>query len=240
MPSRLKPSQGVILFASLDALVAALPETESWLSPDETARLSRLLRPKDRELQSAAHRLKRFLLGRLLQAEPSSFRFERDARGRPHLISPADVDVNLSHGADHVVVGIAHGGRVGVDVERDGAQIDWFEIAPHVLHPSEDARARTLPPETMRRFCLERWCLKEAVAKATGEGLPVASEIITPSDCSEGWRLQRAGLDLSAGHLMLAPNICGAWALSADCAATILVLQREPSQAVSFSRSASR
>lgn len=188
-------------------------------------RLSRLARPADRELQSAAHRLKRFLLGHLLQADPSDFRFERDARGRPHLVSPLNIDVNLAHGADHVAVGFVHGGRVGVDVERDGAPIDWLEIAPHVLHPNEDARARALPPEAMRHFCLERWCLKEAIAKATGEGLPAAAEILVADELDDHWRLQRAGLDLVAGRLMLAPDICGAWALSADCATTVHVLR---------------
>lgn len=94
--------------------------------------------------------------------------------GRP-VISPArpegsaavrDVEVSVSHSGPWVVVALSSGVPVGVDIEVEADGATTGLRSDLVLHPREVERA----PVTSDRL-LRTWVRKEALLKATGDGL---------------------------------------------------------------------
>ncbi|MDI4663197.1 4'-phosphopantetheinyl transferase superfamily protein [Xanthobacter autotrophicus] len=146
----------------------ALPEAEE-------ARIARLLKADDRAARRAAWRLARLLLGAVLGCPPAAVAVTRALNGRPRLDGAGeeyrDLDFNLAHCADAVAVGLARGGRIGVDVEDPRPLDVWTDIARDMFDPADHAAWRAAPKEARAAAALAVWCGKEAVLKATGEGL---------------------------------------------------------------------
>lgn len=104
---------------------------------------------------------------------PAELPLARDGGGKPSLaVNGRDVAFSVSHTGTLLACAVSLGGRtVGVDVERiDRALRDDPSARATRLfaaREAEDVRARG------RNAFLERWTLKEAYLKATGEGIGV-------------------------------------------------------------------
>ncbi|UZW60439.1 4'-phosphopantetheinyl transferase family protein [Lysobacter enzymogenes] len=94
----------------------------------------------------------------------------RDARQRPHLQPPHQGwDCNWSHSGERLLVALARGARVGVDLERLQRRPRALEIAQRYFTARE---ADWLAAQADRDLAFLRlWCAKEAVLKAHGHGL---------------------------------------------------------------------
>ena len=149
-----------------DALWPALPAAYRALLP--------LTADATRQAQWLAGRV---LVHALLAAHPSpppaGLLVHNDATGRPWLAGPAadGLRVSLSHSGAWVAAVLAHGGRVGVDVERirDKAQ----RLAGRYLAPGEQAAARVLtggaaPAASAAHYTL-LWSAKETLYKLAGQ-----------------------------------------------------------------------
>ncbi|MEU7584225.1 4'-phosphopantetheinyl transferase superfamily protein [Streptomyces sp. NPDC041068] len=101
----------------------------------------------------------------------------------------ADWELSISHSEDRVLVAVAQGGPIGLDVEELAAPVDLAAPgdadepaeAALVLTPAEREALRALPPGARRRAFLTYWTRKEAVLKATGHGLAVPMTDFTVS-----------------------------------------------------------
>jgi 4'-phosphopantetheinyl transferase len=80
--------------------------------------------------------------------------------GKPTVVGHP-VEVSVSHSGDRIAVAVTGAGPVGVDVEQI-SRMQLAELDSMVLSPDED------PAELAFHT---RWARKEAVLKATGEGL---------------------------------------------------------------------
>jgi 4'-phosphopantetheinyl transferase len=96
------------------------------------------------------------------------------AHGKPML--PGGPGFSLSHAGDLVGVAVHPDGTVGLDVEQVRAVADLAALAEHVHSPAERARGRLELAAFFRT-----WTRKEALVKATGEGLstPMAGITLT-------------------------------------------------------------
>ncbi|MEO8551683.1 MAG: hypothetical protein ABI678_17020, partial [Kofleriaceae bacterium] len=65
----------------------------------------------------AGRTLVRRLLGHWLAVDPCPIRFQDEPDAKPRLDPPNEVDFSVAHAGDLVVVALARGRRVGVDVE---------------------------------------------------------------------------------------------------------------------------
>lgn len=152
-----------------------------WLDEHEREVAGRFVFERDRHQYLAAHVLVRRVLGLVTGVPEAEVVIWRSSRGRPFLqgrsrCGPADPpgpDFNLSHTQGYNAVAVAHGRRVGVDVERlDRAAergLDWIEAS---YAPEERAYLASIPEGRRRdRATLRLWTLKEAYAKARGLGL---------------------------------------------------------------------
>jgi len=95
----------------------------------------------------------------------------RDAGGRP-TVGAAGISLSVSHSGDDLVVAVAAGQPVGVDVEclRAGP---WNLLPSQALTPSELATLEHEVGMERDRAFLRFWTRKEALLKAAGVGLAV-------------------------------------------------------------------
>jgi 4'-phosphopantetheinyl transferase len=95
----------------------------------------------------------------------------RGERGRPRLATETDVDFNVSHTQGVGLVGIARGVRIGVDVEQTDRDVRADGLARKFLTRSEQATLEPLAEPARKERFLRYWTCKEAMSKATGDGL---------------------------------------------------------------------
>jgi 4'-phosphopantetheinyl transferase len=102
----------------LDAAPAWL---EDMLCAPERARAARIVHERNRMRWSRSRGMLRVLLARYLNADPRELRFGLGAHGKPALEGGAkqdsDLRFNLSHSGELLLVAVAAGAEVGVDIE---------------------------------------------------------------------------------------------------------------------------
>jgi 4'-phosphopantetheinyl transferase len=145
------------------------------LDPVEQVQFQRFLRDGDALLYLTTHLLARAVLGQHLAVPPSRVPLARTCRcgdtthGKP-FVPRAAVEFSISHAGARAVVALTEAGRVGVDVEHLGAPAD-AAMAEIMLTSHELQEWRALPSAARQPGLLTYWTRKEAVLKATGEGL---------------------------------------------------------------------
>ena len=164
---------------------------------DASARLAGLLDATERQRWAAYRReedRERFLVGCALAKtvlagysgqRPADVRFDRTcgACGQPHG-KPVPTGIGLGHSVTHsgdlVAVAVART-PVGVDVEQFdgrarplGGDGDPEALARLVLDEDEQAALAAVRPSVRARAFMVAWTRKEAVTKATGDGLRAA------------------------------------------------------------------
>lgn len=144
----------------------------------------------------SVHAMLRILVGRRLDLDPHVLTFTpRGDYGKPELVhSKHRLHVNIASAGDRVVCAVTEFGPVGVDVESHSVIADanrFGEVDRILLTPAE----RQLLGELGDRVgALTRWWVrKEAVLKASGEGLtvePTALQMSAPDEAPQllGWQ----------------------------------------------------
>ncbi|WP_374253178.1 4'-phosphopantetheinyl transferase superfamily protein [Xanthobacter sp.] len=168
--ARLAPGASLLAIARVADAVANT-DLAIALPSEEAARIARHVKADDRAARTAAWSLARTLLGAALGLAPAAVPVVRGANGRPGLSVASDLDFNLTHSGSWVAVGLARGGTIGVDVEKARGLDLWTRLAPDFMHDDDRTRWSALPEADRAAAALRQWCGKEAVLKATGEGL---------------------------------------------------------------------
>ncbi|MEZ4423526.1 MAG: 4'-phosphopantetheinyl transferase superfamily protein [Gemmatimonadota bacterium] len=140
------------------------------LTEADRADLARFRRPEDARRRGWARGAVRWVLGTLSGTAPTGLDFEIGPRGKPSLPG-SGLEFNLSHTREWLLLAVARGRRVGVDLEAERPLKDPDGLARVSFTPAErEALAAAPPSERPARF-LRVWARKEALAKALGEGL---------------------------------------------------------------------
>jgi 4'-phosphopantetheinyl transferase len=168
-------------------------DERSWqvqlLSPVERTRRDALRHPDDRLRFTIGVALSRVVLGGQLDRAPEALAIDRRCRqcehphGKPELLdASADLCFSVSHSGDWIVVAVTSGGAVGVDVEQRGRPRDLLGVARLVLSAGERAVLDGCPPDARACGFLRYWTRKEAIVKATGDGLtaPLPGLTVSP------------------------------------------------------------
>lgn len=141
----------------------------------ELERAGRLLDPREGYRFAMARRGVRIILGQETKCAPHDIRFELGEYGKPdlkvrHEAQGGGVAFSLSHSGDLAVLAVSRDGIVGVDVERV-RDVDPA-IARRFFAPREaDAISGAEDQPQMLAAFFRIWTAKEAVVKATGEGI---------------------------------------------------------------------
>ena len=133
--------------------------------------------------------ISRLVLGKILSMSPVQVPIDRMCsvckvrHGRPQL--RRYLQLSVSHSGEWVVVAFTKSAPVGIDVEQMNPNVDVMKMAEGVLTDIEIAQVMKLPNEQKIEGFLTYWTRKEAVLKATGEGLmipPVHITVSAPND----------------------------------------------------------
>jgi 4'-phosphopantetheinyl transferase len=158
-------------------------EVERWLTDDERSRAGRFVFDRDRRRFVACRGRLRAILSRYLREEPCRLRFQYGPQGKPSLEPAPDPPLyfNVSHSHDLALIAVRRSGAVGVDVERLRPIEEAEAIARRYFTRREHATLSGLPAEerTAAFFCC--WTRKEAMLKATGEGIGVSLDAVEVS-----------------------------------------------------------
>ncbi|MCW2566401.1 MAG: 4-phosphopantetheinyl transferase [Mycobacterium sp.] len=158
-----------------------------------------LLDPAERERQEALHRqddrdsfvvgcaLLRQVAAGHLRIAPDAVRVHRGCAdcGRPHGKTRVDgLHLSLSHSGQWVVVAVSRTLELGIDIEHRSSMQDADSVARLVLSAAEYGVYLRTPEQARARLLLNYWVGKEAVLKATGDGLRVPLQELTLADPS--------------------------------------------------------
>jgi 4'-phosphopantetheinyl transferase len=173
------------------------PRLVALLDAHERDRLERFRRPADTARYLAAHALTRLVLAARMGTDPAAIVIDRTCRcGKPHgKPTVPEMHFSLTHSGDRVGVALSTEGPIGLDVEEYRELADLDGLAGHALSADE-------PRPTSAAAFLQVWTRKEALLKATGDGLSSPMNAITLSgaqlvawtDGPQAWLV-----DLSAG-----------------------------------------
>jgi 4'-phosphopantetheinyl transferase len=156
----------------LDMTAGRVAKLRCLLSPDERARADRFRFEQDRRRSVIARAYLRLLVGEVLDLPANQLRFEYDQFGKPRLVAAArSLQFNVSHSGKLILIAIAPGRAVGVDVERIRTDLDLDGVAARFFSANEcRVLAALAGPDKYRAF-FTCWTRKEAYLKARGIGL---------------------------------------------------------------------
>lgn len=167
---------------------------------------------RDRDRFVAARGLLRTLLGAYLRRAPAVLRFVYWEHGKPALAAEPGVTLpcfNLAHAGARALLAIAADRELGVDIEAVADALDWLPLAQAHFAPAEVDALRAGPPvgpfapgvpatASGRAAFYRTWALKEAWAKARGDGLAAPLASVDVSSVATG-RAASVAVPLVAG-----------------------------------------
>ena len=185
------------------------PTLLDLLDADERQRHRDLRDSADRGRYLVAHALLRLVVGAMLRVDGRTLAFRATCRqcggphGKPELSWPAaPLRLSISHSGDWCVVAVARAVEVGVDVEQ--IALRGSELPVRALSSTERAIVDDIAPTDRTAAFIRYWTRKEALLKATGDGLAVDPARITlsaPDRPAAMIRWDAAGAPVAEPHL---------------------------------------
>jgi 4'-phosphopantetheinyl transferase len=177
----LHPDEVQIWRARLDGMGGDDDRLWRLLSEEERHRANRFHFDQHRYRFLRSHGILRGVLAGYLGCAPQDLEFTSDQLGKPYLSYPPGIPIkfNLSHSGDLMVVGVALGRAIGVDVEVLSPNLEWYQIAKPYFHPNElEFIERTAGVEDRLSHFYRIWTMKEAYLKARGKGISADLELV--------------------------------------------------------------
>ncbi len=166
MTSRMRP--GVIQIWHWT--VRQLSEAADLLSEEEAERVEGMVAHRRAEYVAARAGVKR-VLAELLAVEAATIDLRISPNGKPQL-KGAELHFNLSHSGGQVALAVGTV-ELGIDVEAAWSHVVSAGLAAHVMTDLERATFANVDAHLRQEAFLRLWTRKEAVLKATGDGLRV-------------------------------------------------------------------
>jgi len=180
-------------------------QMQSFLSSDERARMERYKMSDDRARFCIGRAMLRHLGGRYFGRDGRTLQISFGDHGKPRWQEPFDdLCFSVSHSGAWVMMAFSRRREVGIDVQLMDrrSSMDCMKIASHAFHPDEVDFLKSCAEDIRRQKFYEIWTCKEAVIKASGEGVHGAMEkfSVLPLPEMEQWmsvgRWQLRSLDV--------------------------------------------
>jgi 4'-phosphopantetheinyl transferase len=173
----------------------ASPHLEALLDDTERGRHDAYRREEDRQRFLVGCALAKTVIAAQLNRFPREVTLDRACTecAKPHgkpRVTGTDLELSISHSGDRIAVATATVTAVGVDVEQLAGRArhpggdDPDALVRYVLSDSEQEALAEQQAERHHDF-LVAWTRKEAVTKATGDGLRVSFKHVVVSPASQ-------------------------------------------------------
>ncbi|MBU8567929.1 4'-phosphopantetheinyl transferase superfamily protein [Virgibacillus pantothenticus] len=125
------------------------------------------------------------ILGDILGLPPASISFIKNSYGKPFIKQDSQIDFNISHSGNKLVLAITKNKNVGVDIEK--IEEDVLEVMDLVFLPDEISYINSQPSYYQRKEAFYNiWTRKEAFMKLSGKGFNLSPlEFRVPFENSE-------------------------------------------------------
>ena len=158
-----------------------LPNLVEYLTFDEQQKYARLKQPEHQQKMINARAALRQCLSYYLDTSPQKIEFTHGQHGKPYCKNDHRLLFNLSHAGTYAVIAVNYDHHIGIDIETTKRHFSHLsDIAERVFSDQELAWLSTDPKQENIFFTL--WARKEAVLKATGDGLTAAIKTISTTD----------------------------------------------------------
>jgi 4'-phosphopantetheinyl transferase len=200
---------------------AELTRLGGLLSANEASRAGSLKSDPVKRRFVAGRGVLREILGGYLGIDGKHVQLTAGEHGKPFLVDRTKgLSFNLAHSGDTVLLAVAAGREVGVDIERIDAGKPLGVMAGMVFSHREQEQLSGLAPPQREEIFYRCWVRKEACLKACGTGfsLPVNSFEVPPPDegtgvltaCCQGKYWHVLDIDVPRGFCgALAVETCG-------------------------------
>ncbi len=169
---------------TLAASPAVLAQFAATLSPDETERANRFKFEKHRNRFIAGRGALRAILAPYFNVDASGLSFNYLENGKPALtekFASAGIHFNLAHTGELALVAVTRVGPVGVDVESVRLIKNVDELVARFFSPRESESFQTVSAAQKPAAFFNLWTRKEAMLKATGEGITRSLSLVEVS-----------------------------------------------------------
>jgi len=159
---------------TLDVPPATLEIFSATLSPDELERANRFKSGKLRDRFIAGRGALRAILAPYLGQSAAALRFTYSDHGKPTLaeeFAGANLHLNLAHTGDLALIAVTNVGDVGVDIESIRPIKNVDDLVARFFSARENELFQQVPAAEKPAAFFNLWTRKEALLKATGEGL---------------------------------------------------------------------
>jgi 4'-phosphopantetheinyl transferase len=143
------------------------------LNPDELRHADQIRHELSRAEFVTARGLLRKILGHCLDTDPRRVMLKKTATGKPYVpdwCNPQRLRFNVSHSHGEILIAVARGFEIGVDVEPVRPLDNMDEVAAEFM-TRDEAYLYDISGETKTDTFFRVWTRKEALLKATGLGL---------------------------------------------------------------------
>jgi 4'-phosphopantetheinyl transferase len=196
------------------------PRLEGLLDEIEQGRLAAYRRDEDRQRFLVGCALVKSAAASLTGKDPADMTLDRACsqcgkpHGKPHLPG-SDLELSVSHSGDKIAVAVMTGRSIGVDVEQVRDTQDRDSLQRYVMAENETGDFFTA------------WTRKEAVTKATGDGLRVSfKDVVLTGDSVDPpkvltWPYPEPPQSVTLFDLEPGPGYVAALAVLGPCAGVI-------------------
>lgn len=140
----------------------------------------------------------RFLIGKIylrklianyLEINPKNIEFKNLEFNKPVLANHSNLEFNISHSGDYVILGFAKRWSLGVDIELMDSKVDLYNLIYNTMSGVEVSLI--LGSESPREIFYKHWTRKEALLKGIGIGL---TDRLKDINCCDGKNLVPSAL----------------------------------------------
>jgi 4'-phosphopantetheinyl transferase len=171
---RLAENDVHVFSVSLSLSSAELEKRAASLSSAEKERAAKFKFDKHRNRFIAGRGSLRGLLGGYLQTDPAKLDFTYSERGKPILAAPfanSGIHFNLTHSEDLALIAVTRAAPVGIDVEFTRPLKNGDDLVARFFSPRENELFKKISETDKPAAFFNLWTRKEALLKATGEGI---------------------------------------------------------------------
>ncbi len=166
----LAPEQVRVRVVDAAALAENQAQLATFLSSEDLARLNRYSNQAARDMFLAARGAVRLLLGQILHTDPAKVEIATMEHGKPYLPAFPQLFFNISHSRNLALIAIARH-PVGVDIEFLRRPVDFAAVMRRFFSDEERSDWELYGVPTPQQAFFRGWTRKEAILKATGEGI---------------------------------------------------------------------
>ena len=177
-PPAVTPDDIHIWRAWINAKDAHMETISVTLDEIELKRASRFHFEPDRVRYIAAHTMLRGILASYLAVRPCEIGFSYGRWGKPSMVVERgfqDLRFNMSRSGELLLVAVADGREIGIDIEEIRRDFAWRDVAQEFFTESDIAQIEALPKEKQLEAFFTHWTRREAIIKARGVSIGLSS-----------------------------------------------------------------